>query len=285
MGDGAGERSGASPAGDRLVVPTAQHLRHREPVVLRRARVYCGYSSRSDAKLSSSGEDGLPMTPGARRAVASITHSATSSPPARTKSPSEISPSTRWSEMRWSAPCVAPAEQGEAAAFGELFRKFLVEGPPGWAEQIQRPNRIRRLDGATRDVVGKHHSGATAKRRVVDAAVGVRRADAKVERAHSDDSRGDRPSDQARIEIALDHLGEDRKDIDGQTRRLLAGHSKTPSGAVDDNAAACGLDDETHRHIGSLVDDEQIARRVRLDAGHGPLFVPDGSNTSAPMRS
>jgi len=47
-------------------------------------RVYCGYSSRPSAKLSSAPEAAAPMTPGNRRTQASISTMAATSPPEST---------------------------------------------------------------------------------------------------------------------------------------------------------------------------------------------------------
>jgi hypothetical protein len=71
-------------------------------------RVYCGQSSSPSANDSSTAEAPSPSAPGNCRTQASTSAIAASSPPESTKSPIEISSSTRRSSSRSSTPSYLP---------------------------------------------------------------------------------------------------------------------------------------------------------------------------------
>src|SRR5581483_703937 len=168
--------------------------------------VYCGYSRRPSANDSSPAESSLPMTPGSSRATASITTSAAASPPASTKSPTDSSPSQRWSATRWSTPSYRPQRRANPA-------DRASSAATRWSK------RLGVLDRGEQGLGCHHHAGAPSERCVVDAAVTVGRPVARVVHPNVEQAPLAGASEERHAERAVEVLGEDAVDVDAH-----AGH-------------------------------------------------------------
>ena len=101
--DRAMERGGPPPALDGGMVAAAQHLGNHPTAELRRSRVLRILEQpRREALVL--GRNDVADDAGDEARDGLDDRERGELPPARTKSPIEISPSTRWSAMRWSTP-------------------------------------------------------------------------------------------------------------------------------------------------------------------------------------
>src|SRR6478736_6269311 len=214
------QRLSAPPAGDAPVVAAAQHvgrlptakdggarvlrlleqpclaeaLRHRADVVAHHARQESGHGFDHQARGDlSPGEDDVADADLAVGQV--LTHAVVDA-------------------------LVAPADQAEPCSGRQLVGQRLVEAPPAGAEQQQRARWLSGLDGGE-DRLGPHdHPGATAEGSVVDAAVHVGRVLARVVEPEVDGAGGAGLAEQAVAAARVNHLGEDREDVDAHPARL-----------------------------------------------------------------
>ena len=143
--EGAPQRLRPPPAGDPGVVARPQHLGHRPAPEVGGPRVLRVLEqARSPNDSSSRRRRRCPSRPGRAGSTASITTSAAASPPASTKSPTETSPSQRWSATRWSTPSYRPHSSEKPVAAASSRAIAWSKRRPLGRQQQQRARRLAR---------------------------------------------------------------------------------------------------------------------------------------------
>ena len=160
---------------------------------------------------------------------------------------------------------VPAAQQGEAVTGGQLAGHRLVEPSAAGGEQQQRTRRVRRLHGREDRLRPHHHPGPTAERRVVDGAVAVVGVVARIVQPQVDHTPLPGAADEREVERPGEVVGEDREDVDAHAS---LGSVPQPGGEIDGDESRRVLDDERQRDEALAVEDQQVARRIRLDRLH-----------------
>ncbi len=198
-------------------------------------------------KLSSSAEASLPMTPGTRRATASMTTSGGRLAPGQHVVADRQLPVDQVVDDPLVDSLVAAAQQARSRPTATCARAAsssataLVEATArrdrgGTAAGAGRPPPPRR-----RRARGEHHAGPAAEGGVVDRPAGRRPAPARrswIRRSSSPAARA-RPRSEPVAEV-LEEVREDGEDVDAHRGRLASldgGRSSKPGGHVDHDPA------------------------------------------------
>ena len=150
------------------------------------------------------------------------------------------------------------------------------------------------LDGRKQRLRLQHHPGAAAKRHVVDHPVPIGRVIAQIVDAHIESSTRDRAADNPLRERRVDHLREDRDDVD--LHRALPGssvfirgslcrrsiHVEQPFGRIDRHASRR----DVHRDADPLNErDHDVPVDHQVAAVERPLDAGDASRGTVPLVS
>src|SRR5690606_9297152 len=177
---------------------------------------------------------------------------------------------------------VAPAEEAEALEGRQLAGHGLVEAPPGGAEVEERPGRVDGLDRGEDRLGHEDHAGPAAERGVVHRPVGVGGAGAQVVDPHVQPPLAPGPAEQALVDEVLDHLGEDREDVDAH---VAPQRSSRPSGGSMTTRPGAWSTTKTTGTRAPESSSRRSAARLSTTASQRPTSRPSVVTTVAPTSS
>ncbi len=253
-----------TPPGDAAMVARPQHLGHL-PARNSAGRVYCGYSSRPSLNDSSSADASLPITPGHQPAHGLEDRPWPPPRPRRARS--------RRSTARRRRGVGAPARRRPRSdrTAGENPRRRPARRRSAGRSGDRRAEQESGRGGSAASTAANSGSGiSTIPAPPPNGASSTERWGSVVRRAQVVDAdveqrRRSCPAQQALAGEPVDHVGEDREDVDPHAARDARGRG-APRAASITMRPGSYVGHEDNRHQGTAVEHEQIGRGVGLDS-------------------
>ena len=252
---------GEAPAVDPCVVTRAQHLGHRPPPEVRRARVLGLLEETICSKAF--GKRALGVAHEARhQARYRLDHQT-----GRNLSPAEhhVADAQFAIHDMFANPVVnafvTATEQAESGTTGQFTRKGLIEATPARAQQKDRARRVGGLDRGN-DRFGAHqHPGTPTEGGVVDRAVHVRGVLPQVMASQVDQTGAPRLAEQGLRTERVHQPREDREHVDAHVSVLV--DREETLGRVDRRDAVRTGDDEDGRYQRARLEFEDVVGGIR----------------------